>query len=301
VFWRMGKVPVASLNCDQIKPSCVGVLTLPWRLARLSGVRSPSRTHMRVLAFLPDESFHALTRALGPSDAVARLADLEALGRAVSSPRVDAIVVDPVSFSEKEWTQARQLLSVPHAPVLIYSRLDQASVQRVVAASAVGVHEVLLRELDDDPSALRRRLETLRRPPASAQLLSRLAPRIGALPPLLQGATLPLFCAAPVPRWADDLARTARMSRRSVDRWMGHAGLAGTATVLDVARLARIWSPIVVQKVPAAEVAVRGGYRRLRMLALHTRRIVGASPTLLESELSESEFVSRLARYAMRR
>ena len=82
---------------------------------------------------------------------------------------------------------------------------------------------------------------------------------------------------------------------------MNQAGLAGTATVLDVARLARVWSPIVDHKVPAADVALGGGYRRLRMLALHTRRLVGASPTLLSGEITEDEFVERLVRHAVRK
>jgi AraC-like DNA-binding protein len=255
---------------------------------------------MRVLALLPDDSFAALKRALGATDIVARLGDVEALERAMKGSRVDAIVVDPVGFDNEEWERAQRIISMPLMPVLIYARLDQESVQRVVAASAVGVHEVLLRELDDDPIALRRRLETLRKPPAPAQVLSRLAGRISALPPLLQRATLPLFCAAPIPRWADEMARAAHMSRRSVDRWMGHAGLAGTASVLDVARLARVWAPIVDEKIPVATVALRGGYKRLRLLALHTRRLVGASPTSLEGDMNQAEFVSRLTRFALR-
>jgi hypothetical protein len=255
---------------------------------------------MRVLALLPDDSFAALKRALGATDVVARLADVEALERAMKGSRVDALVIDPVGFDDGEWGRAQQILAMPLVPVLIYARLDQESVQRVVAASAVGVHEVLLRDLDDDPVALRRRLETLRKPPAPAQVLSRLAPRISALPPLLQRATLPLFCSAPIPRWADEMARVAHMSRRSVDRWMGNAGLAGTASVLDVARLARVWGPIVDEKIPAATVAARGGYKRLRLLALHTKRLVSASPASLDGELTQAEFVQRLTRFALR-
>ena len=255
---------------------------------------------MRVLAFLPEDSLQALRRALGHADAPGVLRDAAATESVLSGRRADAIVIDPNRFSTEEWARAGELLARTEVPVLLYARLDQHSVQRVVAASAAGVHEVLLREVDDDPSAIRRRLETLLRPPAPAQVLSRIAPRISALPPVLQATILSLFCAAPVPRWAEEVARDSTMSRRSVDRWMEFAGLSGTATVLDVARLARVWAPIVEHKIPAAEVAVRGGYGRLRMLALHSRKIVGASPTLLAHELTEPVFVERLTRHALR-
>jgi hypothetical protein len=277
-------------------------LTLNAKPARLSNPadQAPPVFHrMRVLAILPDDSYLALKRALGPRDAVGRFADMPALLRMLASTHADAIVVDPAGLDAEGWARARDLLST-QAPVLLYARLDQESVTRIVAASAIGAHEVLLRDLDDDPVAMRRKLESLLRPAAPSRVLSRLAGRLGELPPSLQGAAVPLFCAAPVPRWADDLARSARMSRRSVDRWMGHAGLSGTATLLDVARLARTWIPLVEQGVPAADVALNGGYRRLRMLALHTRRLVGASPSLMGREISEDQFVDRLVGHALR-
>lgn len=254
---------------------------------------------MRILALLPDDSVRALQRALGPQDAIGRLADAGALVRAAANP-VDAIVIDPSILDETEWARARGVLESPDAPVLLYARLDTATVTRIVAASAVGVHEVLLRDVDDDPVAIRRRLETLRTPTPPTRVFARLAERLATLPVPLQGATVPLFCAGRVPRWADELARDARLPRRSIDRWMGRAGLSGTASVLDVARLARTWSPIVDQGLTPADVAARGGFRRARMLAVHARRIVGASPLHFGVKLTADEFVERLVQHATR-
>jgi hypothetical protein len=192
------------------------------------------------------------------------------------------------------------MLASPDLPVLLYAQLTETSVQRIVAASGIGVHEVLLRNVDDDPAAIRRRLETLGAPAPPARVLAGLAEHLGELPAQLQGVTVPLFCAGPVPRWADDVARAAGIPRRSIDRWMSRAGLAGTATLLDVARLARVWAPIVDRGLPPAEVAVTGGFRRARMLAGHARRIVDCSPTLLGTRLTADEFVRRLVRHARR-
>jgi hypothetical protein len=171
---------------------------------------------MRVLAFLPDDSFLALKRALGPRDTVGRLTDAASLSRS-SILRADAVVIDPTCFDDEGWTRVRQMLVTPRMPVLLYAKLEKESVRRIVAASAVGTHELLLRDVDDDPVALRRRLATRRKPAPPARVLSRLAPLIASTPPALQRATVPLFCAAPVPtslRW-----RRASRDDRWTDGW----------------------------------------------------------------------------------
>ena len=81
---------------------------------------------------------------------------------------------------------------------------------------------------------------------------------------------------------------------------MFRAGLAGTAALLDTARLARVWAPLVDGGMSQAEIAARAGYRRVRMLAVHSRRIVGVSPAYFGSRLSADEFVQRLAQHAVR-
>ena len=254
---------------------------------------------MRVLALLPDDSLRALQRALGKQDVIARAIDVGSLTRGVTDD-VDAVVVDPSMLSDAEWARVRPVLESPAVPVMLYAPLDATTVRRVIAASAVGVHELLLRNVDDDPAAIRIRLEKLRSPTPPARVLARLAERIANLPDSVQRATVPLFCAGRVPRWADELARAATLPRRSIDRWMGRAGLSGTASLLDVARLARVWSPLVEQKLPPAVVAGRGGFRRARMLAVHARRIVGVSPAHFGSRLTAEEFVERLERHATR-
>ena len=255
---------------------------------------------MRVIALLPNDSFLALRRALPPKDTLVRATDVAALWSGSDADRADAIVLDPAALGAAGWSAALQWFATPGAPLLLYTRLTTDSITRIVAASAAGVHEVLFRGVEDDAPTIRRCLQTLRRPAAPAQLLSKLAPHIMRLPPGLQGATVPLFCAGPVPRWGNELACVAQMPRRTVDRCLARADLEGAATVLDVARLARVWTPLVVEREPATSVAVHYGYRRLRNLAMHTRRVVGVLPSRLPTIGSEREFVARLARFVSR-
>ena len=249
---------------------------------------------------LPQASSQTLQRCVGPSDTLTRVSSVVALTRLISERVADAVVIDPVDLSEAEWSRARLVLQSARTPVLVYTPLVRSAIQRVLSATAIASHEVLFRDVDDDPVAFRRRLESLGTPAPPARLLATLAGRIERLPHVLQGATVPLFCSVPVPRWAEQIAREADVPRRSVDRWMYRAGLSGTAAVLDVARLARAWVPLVDGRLTQSEVAVRNGYRRMRMLAVHARRIVGVSPAHFGTRLSADEFVQRLAQHAIR-
>ena len=255
---------------------------------------------MHILALLSNDALQALRCCVGPTDILVRVSGATALARIARPRGADAVVINPSAFTDAEWDEARAALSVADVPVLLYATLDPKSVRRVLAAAALGVREVLFRHIDDDPAAVRVRLEMLGHPAPPARLLSTLAGRIERLPADVQRATVPLFCSAPVPRWADQMAYDADVPRRSLDRWMSRAGLAGTAALLDVARLARIWTPLVEGKASHADVAARAGYRRARMLAVHARRIVGVSPSHFGTRLSADEFVSRLAHHASR-
>lgn len=255
---------------------------------------------MRILSLLPDDSERALRRALSPSDTMRRVLTVDALTESARVERVDAVVFDPTTLGTAEWTDARALLEDVSIPVLLYAPLSAESAPRLIEASAIGVHELLLRGVDDDAVTVRRRLESLLRPEPPAAVLSQLAPQMVVLPARLQSATVPLFCAAPVPRWVEELAHTAGMPRRSIDRWMARAEIHGTATLLDVARLARAWSPIVDRNESAGEVAVRLGYGRIRILADHTNRIVGVAPSELGVGIARGAFVARLVAHAVR-
>jgi AraC-like DNA-binding protein len=256
--------------------------------------------NVRVLTLVSDDALRAIRGALHARDRTTPHPGVASLLAAVSEARTDAVVVDPALLDETDWIRLKQLLADPNVPVLLYSALDPATVRRVVAASAIGVHEVLLRGIDDDAVAIRRRLESLHRPPPPARVLSRIADRVARLPASLQGATVPLFCEGPIPRRADAIARAASVPRRSADRWMQRAGLAGMASLLNVARLSRVWVPLIEGGLSPAEVARRHGYVRSRALAVHARRVLGVSPTRLGAMLSSDEFVDRLAGYAVR-
>jgi transcriptional regulator GlxA family with amidase domain len=76
---------------------------------------------------------------------------------------------------------------------------------------------------------------------------------------------------------------------------MDNGGISGAARLLDTARLARVWEPLVERDVAVREVAVRCGYSSMRLLTAHTRRLTGVSPLELRDHFTRETFSSRLA------
>jgi transcriptional regulator GlxA family with amidase domain len=76
---------------------------------------------------------------------------------------------------------------------------------------------------------------------------------------------------------------------------MHKGGISGAARLLDTARLARVWEPLVERSVGVEEVAVRCGYARLRLLTAHTRRLAGVAPAELRNRFTKETFGARLS------
>jgi len=121
------------------------------------------------------------------------------------------------------------------------------------------------------------------------------------LPAPLQAATVGLYGSGPPPRWVSGLVEACGIPRRSVDRWIERAGIHGSAMLLDTARLAHVWEPLVERRTAATEVAEHFGYSCVRRLVTHARRIVGVAPVDFAAELTRETFAQRLARRLLTR
>jgi hypothetical protein len=253
---------------------------------------------MRIIALLTPESLPGLRRATNAHDTVTGIASIPTPADLADA---DAAVIDPAVVAAGEWPAFIDLMARPGLPVLLYSALDRGSLTRVIEAATAGAHDVVLRGAEDETVLLRARLETLRTPAPPARVLTGLAGHLSALPDELKVAAVPLFCGRQVPRWTDELSHRAGISRRTIDRWILNAGLAGAKPLLDVARLARTWTPIVEQETAPHRVAIAEGFERTRMLNLHAVRVTGLRASQWSDRLSVDAFVSRLVAHAIRR
>jgi AraC-like DNA-binding protein len=223
---------------------------------------------------------------------------VEALRRREGS----ALIIDPGLLDEAAFEAALAELAEARTPVLLYGKLSAHTARRIVRAEREGAVELVLRGVDDAPEVMARKLAAVRRPEPSTILLSLLAPRIAELPEPLQTAVVPLFCGAPVPRWVNELADAAGLARRTLDRRMKEdAELRGSAALLDAARLARVWEPLVEERWPLGDVARTLGFGQQRVLVSHVRRLLRVSPGELGVLLTRERFAAQLARTVVRR
>jgi AraC-like DNA-binding protein len=256
---------------------------------------------MRILALIPDSARSTLERATGPMHDVALERSVTAAVHAVRSREYDALVLDPGAPGEDDFARLLPVLRQTKVPVILFTTLTSASAHRIVQAAELGAHELVLRDAEDAVTLLAHRFDALVEPSAPALLLSHVARRFLRFPDRLQIAAVALFGNGTLPRWVDGLAHASGVARRTVDRWMERAGIDGAATLLDAARLARVWEPAVDEHLSTAEIAERCGYARSRLLVAHARRMVGCSPAEFRDRLTTKQFAERLAKKLLER
>ncbi|MFI5310313.1 MAG: hypothetical protein ACHQQ3_03705 [Gemmatimonadales bacterium] len=250
---------------------------------------------MRILTLLPDASRRVLEHAVGTGHTVVPERSTPAAVAMIRERQFDVLVFDPGTLGDDEFTQLIPVLRQKAVPVLLFTTLTAANARRIVQAADAGAHELLLHDAEDVSVLLAHALTAIE-PSAPALLLNRVARSFYRFPEGLQAASIRLFGGGPLPRWVNDLARSSGLARRSVDRWMQRAGIDGAASLLDAARLARVWRPATEDKLSTAAVAKMCGYARPRLLLAHAKRMVGVAPSDFGDVLTRQQFAERLAR-----
>jgi AraC-like DNA-binding protein len=250
---------------------------------------------MRILALLPDNAHHLLERSLIGTQCLIKGGGAESVASWLREGRCDAFVFDPGLPESKDFNTVIGAVNESGVPMLLYATLRPVTARRIVNAVDLAPRELMLRGFDDVPEVLQRKLAALVAPSAPALLLSRAASHFRPFPDRLQALSVSLFCRRTLPRWVTGFVCESGLARRTVDRWMDIGGISGAARLLDTARLARVWEPLVECDVPATEVAVRFGYSRLRLLTAHVRRMTGVAPLELRDRFTRETFGARLA------
>jgi AraC-like DNA-binding protein len=251
---------------------------------------------MRILALLPDTARNTVERAIGPGNVLVQERSVTAVVQAVRTREYGVLVLDPGTLGDEEFARLLPALKQTTVPVILFTALTSAGARRIVQAAEQGAHELVLRDAEDAVTLLAHKFNSLVVRSAPALLLNLVAKRFHRFPDALRTASVALFGSGPLPRWVDGLAHASGFARRTVDRWMERAGIDGAATLLDAARLARVWEPAVEEQLSIAAIAERCGYARPRLLVAHARRIVGVAPAEFREALTREQFAKRLAR-----
>ena len=247
---------------------------------------------MRFHVLLAPPSARTLQRAVGPDHEVV-IDTSETAVDLITKAHGACIVIDPAALDEEVFDAVVHALAQRKAGFVIYGTLDAETAARIVTLARLGPHAVLLRD-DHAPELLRAQLASVLKATVPARVLANVASHFETFPSSLQATSVALFSVGPMPRWVGGLVDGSGLARRTVDRWMVRGGITGAATLLDTARMARVWEPLVVQQRDPKLVAVEHGYRRIRLLSIHLDRLVGTTLTELGTKVDEDKFVSRL-------
>jgi AraC-like DNA-binding protein len=250
---------------------------------------------MKILALLPDDAREVLERALTGAQSLSRAGNSESVAASLRERRCDALVLDPGMLNAADFEQVLTALHASRIPMLIYTALGPVAAKRIVEAVDGAAHELVLRGSDDMPEIWRRCLAALVAPSAPAMLLSKAASHFRAFPAKLQTVSVSLFGRSTLPRWVNGIVKESGLARRTVDRWMHNGGISGAGRLLDAARLARVWEPLIERRLPVEQVALRCGYTQVRLLTAHSRRIVGVAPLELGERFTRQAFSRQLA------
>jgi hypothetical protein len=251
---------------------------------------------MKILALVPEDARNVLERSLTGAQRLTKAGAADSAVCCLREGRCDAFVLDPDVVDGDDFETVMDAVNESGVPMLLYTTLGPVVARRILLAVDLAARELVLRGSDDVPEMLQRKLAALVAPSAPAILLSQAASHFREFPDRLQTVSISLFGRSTLPRWVDGLAKESGLARRSVDRWMSRGGLSGAARLLDAARLARVWEPLVERGMDAEEVSVRYGYAGLRLFTAHTRRILGVAPLALGDRYTRETFGNRLAR-----
>ena len=249
---------------------------------------------MRILAFLSEDARPSWEAACDHDQVVTYSSDATAAAAAIRRHGFDAVVLEPDLLAQTDFDHLVAAVGDTATPMVLYTSLSSATARRVVQLAERSTVELVFRGVEDAP-LIAHKLAHLVNPSVPALLLNSAASRLRPVPEMLQIAAVGLFGNGPLPRWVNGFAAATGMGRRTIDRWMFRIGMNGTAALLDTARLARIWEPLVEQKRSLIEIADEFGYGRLRPLLSHMRRLVDATPDQLGTSVSRAQFAQRLA------
>lgn len=225
------------------------------------------------------------------------------LATAARTRPVDVAIIDPYLDGKLQLDEIRVLLGrYPSIPVVLYLlALSPETLQATVVLARYGITNVVLRGFDDEP---RRLMELLQRIPAyglSESLLGILDPRLDDAPALLRNTIHQLFTRPHAFRTVADLARTAGMTRRNLDRWLESHDLASARTMLLGARIARAMYYMQDPGCLLDDISRKLGYESPRLFARQVRAATGVMPSVLRETVEPEKLMEQLAARLCRR
>jgi AraC-like DNA-binding protein len=245
-----------------------------------------------VLAAVPRERL----RCLRAANAGVTLLPVEGWAQAVDAIRarpVEMAVVDPVLGGGPRTHEIERLrLLFPSLPLLIYTALTPEIAGVLLTLGRSGVRRALFHRFDDAPEALRAAIGEELDGSAAQRVLHDLRHVLRELPGPVRSAIEAMVDPEAAPGTVADLAREARLERRTFERWLERSGLPSPRSVLLGVRMLYAHRLLLDPGYTIEDVALKLGYGRVRTLQVHCKEVFGLTAGELRISLPASEAVA---------
>jgi len=251
---------------------------------------------VRIITLVPPEAAAHLARAVSPGTTVSPARDVAELARVTQEGGADALVIDPRLVPPRSMERLVQALRRAGTPLLAHTALTSLGMRALLALSPAGVRGVLIRNVDDDPSSVRRAVDGLRQEALGGRVLVGLAPALEVMPETLRAAIATRFVSPDAGDTPHQLAAHAGINRRSLDRWVARSGIISARLLVAAPKLVLAYDQLGHADASVADVAALAGYSSPRSLERQCHILLGVRPAALRQALPPDSFAGALAR-----
>lgn len=248
--------------------------------------RTTSRraTGRRYVALLTSDSTRRLQRLVRPFGFAIEACRPETWLDALNGPAQVCAIVDPAQLAPAQLAVAISRLRHLPRPAVIYAQLSPEGVNDALSLTKETGAAVMFQSGDESTTQLVRTLVTVGPPTDAAMLLEQLTPALGKLPNNLQLAISAMFAGDAAPQSPESLAGRAGLSRRSLDRWLGRAGLSSARLLTTAPLMLRAFRLLLETDLALRVIATVSGMRSTPRLRAGALQLVGLTPVQIREE-----------------
>jgi AraC-like DNA-binding protein len=225
--------------------------------------------------------------------------DARELIAGLRAARLDLVLLDPARLTERETVErVRAALRLHGSRCVFCTTLSGDNMRAVVAASSLEPATVLTLDEDGTDERIVQILDDLGSIRTARELWELFGFHTKGLSLQIERVIRDLLAAPEHHFDAEDVARTAGLSRRHLDRILRSAGICSARRLVVAVRVAHAVDRIVRQERSVTATSESLGYASRVVLSRHIKTVVGRVPTELGEGLASPEIREALHRFA---
>ncbi len=218
----------------------------------------------------------------------------DALSAILSKPLELGVIDHALDGTARSQEIERLKVLFPSFPLILYTQLSPDVAPVLLRLGQVGVRQIVIARHDDHSARLNELLSGEASHAVVGQLMNAMSDLLGSCPGELKWAIETAVREPTTVQSVKDLARRARMDRRTCLRWFDKAKLPPPSTTLMVLRVIYAHRLLQDPGYTVEDVATKLGYAQTRSLAQNVKEVLGMTPGELRVSLTPEEALARV-------